>query len=99
METSKYYKYTGAYNSIWNSLELFHLFYLFDWKFVDQMNFSFLQGKMCASEKSGARQRFCIPKRARCQSDADPGLAKMQKGFYEKLPKISRKKHVLETLF
>ena len=92
METSKYYKYTGAYNSIWNSLELFHLFYLFDWKFVDQMNFSFLQDK-------SARQRFCTSERARCQSDADPGLAKMQKGFYEKLPKISRKKHVLETLF
>ena len=26
----------------------FSLFYLFDWKFVDQMNFSFLQGKIAS---------------------------------------------------
>ena len=33
----------------------FILFYLFDYKFVDLMIFSFLQGKICAS------QTFCAP--------------------------------------
>ena len=34
------------------------------------MVFCFLQGKMCAPEKSGASQRFCPPERARSASGA-----------------------------
>ena len=39
----------------------FSLFYLFDWKFVDLMFFSFLPGKTCAPEKSSAPRKFCAP--------------------------------------
>ena len=39
----------------------FPLFYLFNWKFVDLMVFSFLQGKICATVKRGAPKRFCVP--------------------------------------
>ena len=43
----------------------FSLFYQFDCKFVDLMIFSFLQGKICAPDKSGASQRICAPDRRR----------------------------------
>ena len=43
----------------------FSRFYLFDWKFVDLMVFSFSLGKLCAPEKSGATWRFCAPDRYR----------------------------------
>ena len=62
---SKYYKYAGVHDSIWN-----WLFYLFRRKLVDLMVFSFLQGKMCASEKSAASRKFYAPERSRSASCA-----------------------------
>ena len=52
----------------------FSLFYLFDWKFRDLIFFfSFLHGKTCALEKSGAPQRFCAPE---CAGLASQNLSK-----------------------
>ena len=45
------------------------LFYLFDWKFVNQMNFYFLQGKMCAPERAD---------RHRAHNLSRPGLPERQ---------------------
>ena len=38
----------------------FSAFHVCDWKLLDLMDFSFLHGKMCALEKSGAPLRFPI---------------------------------------
>ena len=65
--TSKYHKCTGFHDSIWNSLSPFHCFTC---KLVDLMFFSFLQSKICGSEKSGASQRFCAPELAQSVSSA-----------------------------
>ena len=48
--------------------EIFSLFYLFDRKLVNLMFVSFLRGKISATEKSGASQRFCVTKHARSAS-------------------------------
>ena len=49
IQISKYHKCTSIHDSIWSSLQLCHC------KFV---------GKICAPEKSGASQRFCLPESA-----------------------------------
>ena len=48
--TPKYHKYTSFHEYF----IIFSLFYLFDFKFVDLMIFSFFQGKIYAPKKSDA---------------------------------------------
>ena len=50
------------------------MFYLFEWKLVDLIVFSFLQGKMCqklgAPKKLDMSRRFCVPERTWSASGA-----------------------------
>ena len=54
------------------------------------MIFSFLQGKICAPEKSGASQRFCTPERAQSASGAQfvQACCKLQQWLWTKEQKI-----------
>ena len=64
--SSKYFKYAGVYDSIWNSLQFFPCFTYLTENLPIML---FLQGKMSTPEKSGAAQRFCVVDRDSC-----PGL-------------------------